>query len=155
MFGAATKFDDPELAVALVEPLGPARIHEAASLSFTGLVALYGSDWGAEVFGAWTDARRQSWPESWLSRLPAMVGALHAEGGREGDALVRWIVDREVTRMRERLSRDVVSWEWPRPRIFDDLPDDVAALFEGAARLEDTTSVTPSVRVFTPPPEQE
>ncbi|MDJ0869051.1 MAG: 2OG-Fe(II) oxygenase [Myxococcota bacterium] len=149
VFEVAAAVDDPGLAAALVEPLDPARIDREAARAFADLVTRHGGDWGTEVLNAWTDTRKHAWLEPSLGPLAEIAAALHAEGGREGNDLARWILDREVRRMRERLSPGVVAWHWPRPRVSDDLLADLGALFEAAARLEYTASVDALVGALT------
>ncbi len=100
LMATATALGDGELAVALLEPLGPHRLTGEVRPVFAEAVQTLGAAWGRRLLERWSERHRHDAPR-WLRWLPEICAELDL-AGEEGGAVAVWLLEREATALERR-----------------------------------------------------
>ena len=117
----ANAIGDPQLAIALVEPLSIELMTPKMAARWSDLLTRYGLPWCAEVFERWTSHDERHYDHkprtTWLASLPALSAPLCARGGDAATELVRRIARAQWTWLNARLDEPnmgLTSWSGGR-----------------------------------------
>lgn len=135
--GIAAALDDPDLARALVEPLGPGWLNATTAPALLTAAERFGLTWSQQLFAAWGGSRLSE--SSVLAVLPVLTRALSAHRWPDARALGAFLLEREGAAFRARCieSRSLLPTRSGK-EAGAVLARDAVTLIESAAALDQT-----------------